>query len=248
MPDRDALVLRRSRRRASPIPATRPASSTPTIAWLDRYVKGDESVDTGARVRLRRPERRRATRADDYPQPASERRSPRSGAGTLQLIAEGGAGPAVGLEGDGGLLGSLARPITPAQATNAVERRPSPRHRASGALVVGAPELTLHLLGHDAGGRATDAGLRPARRRRDRPRARQPDHADRGRRSTAKRTRLTVPLEMVAHFAATPGTTLTLQLVATTVAYAQPRLGGSVTFDEIDISLPVMKSATANAS
>ena len=57
----------------------------------------------------------------------------------------------------------------------------------------------------------------------------------------------TVPLEMVAHFMVA-GTSLTLQLVATTVAYGVPRLGGSVTFDAIDIALPVMKSATANAS
>ena len=46
-----------------------------------------------------------------------------------------------------------------------------------------------------------------------------------------------MPLEIVAH-AAAAGQHLTLQLVATTVAYAQPRLGGTVTFDKIDISLP----------
>src|SRR5262249_45714538 len=32
---------------------------------------------------------------------------------------------------------------------------------------------------------------------------------------------------------------LELQLVATTIAYAQPRLGGSVHFDKIRIALPV---------
>ncbi|MGZ4718677.1 MAG: CocE/NonD family hydrolase, partial [Acidimicrobiales bacterium] len=52
----------------------------------------------------------------------------------------------------------------------------------------------------------------------------------------------TVPLEMVAH-AATAGQHLTLQLVATTVAYAQPRLGGTITFDEVDISLPTVTGA-----
>ena len=57
---------------------------------------------------------------------------------------------------------------------------------------------------------------------------------------------VTVPLEMVAQ-TVIPGTTLTLQLVATTVAYAQPRLGGSVDFESIEISLPVMTDATADA-
>ena len=42
----------------------------------------------------------------------------------------------------------------------------------------------------------------------------------------------TVPLEMVA-FTAKPGAKLTLQLVATTAAYAQPRLGGNVDFDSV---------------
>ena len=50
---------------------------------------------------------------------------------------------------------------------------------------------------------------------------------------------LTIPLEVVA-FAAASGRTLTLQLVATTTAYGQPRLGGSVTFAEIGVSLPVV--------
>ena len=48
---------------------------------------------------------------------------------------------------------------------------------------------------------------------------------------------LTVPLEMIV-FSATVGAKLTLQLVASTVAYAQPRLGGRVDFSAIDVSLP----------
>jgi ABC-2 type transport system ATP-binding protein len=52
-----------------------------------------------------------------------------------------------------------------------------------------------------------------------------------------------VPLEMIAHdFAA--GSSLTLQLVATTAAYLQPRLGCGVNFSTISISLPVVTSAT----
>jgi ABC-2 type transport system ATP-binding protein len=46
-------------------------------------------------------------------------------------------------------------------------------------------------------------------------------------------------------FTAHPGTSVTLQLVATTTAYAQPRLGGSITFDAIDVSLPVAAGLAA---
>ena len=45
--------------------------------------------------------------------------------------------------------------------------------------------------------------------------------------------RLTIPLEQVV-FTATAGAKVTLQLVATTVAYTQPRMGGKVTFSKID--------------
>lgn len=41
-----------------------------------------------------------------------------------------------------------------------------------------------------------------------------------------------------------PGHTVTLQLVATTVACAQPRLGGSLGTSKISISLPVAKDVT----
>jgi ABC-2 type transport system ATP-binding protein len=47
-----------------------------------------------------------------------------------------------------------------------------------------------------------------------------------------------VALEDIA-YTAHAGTHVTLQMVATTTAYAQPRLGGSVTFDSIAVSLPV---------
>ena len=52
---------------------------------------------------------------------------------------------------------------------------------------------------------------------------------------------LEVDLETVAQ-RIQPGTTLVLQLVATTPAYAEPRLGGQVTFDRIDVDLPIVTS------
>jgi ABC-2 type transport system ATP-binding protein len=56
-----------------------------------------------------------------------------------------------------------------------------------------------------------------------------------------------VPLEVISH-AFTPSSRLKLQLVATTVAYAPPRLGGSVTFESIDVSLPVAADIVPEAT
>jgi hypothetical protein len=51
----------------------------------------------------------------------------------------------------------------------------------------------------------------------------------------------TADLEIIA-FTPGPASHLTLQLVATTVTYAEPRLGGSVQFDRILLELPVTPS------
>jgi hypothetical protein len=42
-------------------------------------------------------------------------------------------------------------------------------------------------------------------------------------------------------YTATAGTSLELQLVATTVAYVTPRLGGTVTFSHVRLELPTVK-------
>jgi len=52
-----------------------------------------------------------------------------------------------------------------------------------------------------------------------------------------------VTLEMVA-FTAQAGAHLTLQLLATTTAYAQPRLGGTVTFSSVHVELPTVTGVT----
>jgi ABC-2 type transport system ATP-binding protein len=54
---------------------------------------------------------------------------------------------------------------------------------------------------------------------------------------------LTVPLEMISQRLAA-GETVTLQLVATTVAYAPPRFGGRVSFTKIHVELPVVRGLT----
>ena len=56
----------------------------------------------------------------------------------------------------------------------------------------------------------------------------------------------TTPLEMVS-FATTPGGSLTLQLVATTGAYAVPALGGKITFSAIHIDVPTVTGLRAGS-
>ena len=51
---------------------------------------------------------------------------------------------------------------------------------------------------------------------------------------------LTIPLETVG-YTAKAGTSLELQLVATTVAYITPRLGGTVDFSRVTVVLPTVK-------
>ena len=48
---------------------------------------------------------------------------------------------------------------------------------------------------------------------------------------------------MVA-FTAAPGAHLTLQLVATTIAYAEPRLGGTIDFNAVQLELPTVTGVT----
>ena len=211
--------------------------STATLAWLDRYVKNDETAATGARFDFIDQNGARYT-ADDYPVTAGEPLSA-TGKGTLALVAEGGAGPTTSAN-TGSILDAVVPPITPAKATNAVNI--SIVAPATTAVIVGAPELTITYSG------TTPDGARPTR-----VFAQLVDDATGlvlGNQITpiavvldGQPHTLTLPLEVVA-FAAKPGTTLTLQLVATTVAYAVPRLGGSVDFTDISVMLPTGSGLT----
>ena len=207
-----------------------------TIAWLDRYVRGDATVDTGSTFEIV-DQNGAAFVADDYPTPTEAVGT--QGDGTLDLVDGGGAGPApAGPNTDPVSLFALG--VTPGRATNAVEVTVP---FTADALLVGAPTLTLTYSGTVADGErptrvfaqlvddATDLVL--------------------GNQITpvavvldgASHT-ITLPLELIAHSAA-PGASVTLQIVATTVAYAQPRLGGSVTFDSIRVDLPVVTTMRA---
>jgi ABC-2 type transport system ATP-binding protein len=51
--------------------------------------------------------------------------------------------------------------------------------------------------------------------------------------------RLVLPMETIS-FTARSGSSIELQLVATTVAYVSPRLGGSVHFSRVSVSVPTV--------
>jgi ABC-2 type transport system ATP-binding protein len=204
------------------------------LAWLDRHVRGDSTaapvagfaaVDQFGTVHT----------AVEWPA-ADTTPLVASGSGTLDLVETGGSGPATA-SGAGGfdITAGVILAITPGRATNAVEVVvPAPEAEA---FVVGAPMLSL-----------TYSGTVPAG---DRPTAVFAQLVDDstgivlGNQVTpvplvldGTEHTLDLPLETVAHLLR-PGSSLTLQLVATTVAYAQPQLGGSVTFSAISITLPV---------
>jgi ABC-2 type transport system ATP-binding protein len=207
------------------------------IAWFDRYVKGDTKVEVGPLFEYVDQNGVTFT-ADEYP-PAASTPITSSGAGELELSAGGGAGPATATGKLGG-LGSLVLPFTPARADNAVNVAIEINTAAN---LVGAPEIALTYNG------TSPSGPRPTR-----VFAQLVDEATGlvlGNQITPIAVILdgashttTVPLEMVA-FTAKPPTLLTLQLVATTPAYAEPRLGGTVTFENVNITVPTVTGVTA---
>lgn len=208
-------------------------------AWLDRYVKKDgtaaavpgfQFVDQNGKLH----------RADAYPS-ADGTPIAAHGTGTLQLVAEGGSGPATAKPSSGGVVSAAALGITPAKATNAVSVTIDAP--ATEAVALGAPHVKLSYQGTVA------AGERPQR-----VFAQLVDEATGlviGNQVTPIPVELDgqahtveADLEMIAQVVA-PGSKITLQLVATTVTYAPPRLGGSVEFTSIDVSLPVTTATSA---
>ena len=208
------------------------------IAWLNRFVQGRASASTGARFEFVDQEGTTYTAAD-YPVPAGDPVTG-TGAGTLSLLADGGAGPLTSAN-TGSILDAIVGPITPVKATNAVNvALVAP---ATTAVILGAPELTITYSG------TTPDGAEPTR-----VFAQVIDEATGqalGNQITPIDVTLdgqphtvTIPLEVVA-YTATAATKLTLQIVATTTAYAPPRFGGSIDFTKIDVSLPTGKGLTA---
>ncbi|MGZ6996680.1 MAG: alpha/beta fold hydrolase [Acidimicrobiia bacterium] len=205
-----------------------------TTAWLRRWLQRDTTVDTGPRVEVIDQHGTRFTAAD-WPVPAGPPLAA-SGSGTLNLTADGGSGPAVVPTGSKNPIDAVAAGITPAKAANALSL---PVRSTRAALAVGAPTLRLSYSG------TVPDGDRPTR-----VFAQLVDDTTGlvlGNQATpipvtldGRPHHVTVPLEMIGHsFAA--GASVTLQVVATTVSYAQPRLGGTVTFSKVAVSLPTAR-------
>lgn len=202
-----------------------------TFAWLDRWVKGDESVDTGPIVTVVDQDGERWT-GDDLAADEGGEIGAGTGGGTLPLVAEGGSGPYGDLDSSS-VLASIVADIVPGPAENAVE---VPITTSRDALVVGAPRLTFTYRGTVPEGpeptrvfaQLVDEETGTVVGNQVTPVAVTLDGAEHT---------VEVDLETVAHDLAA-GSTLTLQLVATTVSYATPRLGGEVTFSSVEVSLP----------
>ena len=217
--------------------------SEAAISWLDRYVKGDESVTplTGFEFV---DQDGVSYSAAGFPEALGVPLTAQ-GSGVLELVAMGGAGPAVSNSGSTDVIDVVALSITPGRATNAVNVTVS-AISPNPAIVVGAPQLSFTYSG--TGG----PGDRPTR-----VFAQLVDDKTGivlGNQITPIEVVLDgathtvdVPLETVAH-RFDPGATVTLQIVAVTVAYVEPRLGGSIDFSDIAISLPVVTSAVLTSS
>lgn len=209
---------------------------TATLAWLDRFLL-DQDVDLPPGFQTVDQDGTRWT-ADAFPDADSTVTG--RGDGTLELEDGGGSGPLTAETTD--LLGSLVASFTPARATNALE---VPIEIDVDAMAIGTPVLRLGYTG-----RAGD-GDRPTR-----VFAQLVDEADGtvvGNQVTpvpleldGAHRELEVDLEMIAHRLRS-GDRLTLQLTPTTVAYALPRLGGSIDFDRIEIDLPVVTNGLVEA-
>ena len=215
------------------------------IAWLNRWEKRDTAVITGPTVDVIDQNGVRYA-ATQYPLPTSSSLTA-EGSGTLPLIATGGSGPATVPPGSPGAtnpIGSAVAPILPARATTAVDVAIPPPSKT--VLVVGAPVLTLTYQGttppgtaptrvfaqvvDDETGQAVGNQVTPVVVDLD------------GRQHTTS-----VSLETIAESVA-PGHALTLQLVPTTVAYGTPRLGGSITFSRVGVSLPVVRPSSVTVT
>lgn len=215
-----------------------------TNAWLDRFVKGDESVALPPALDLIDQHGEEVT-FDEWPVAEGEPITA-SGSGTLELAAGGGAGgdaEVLDLPADDPLAGIVAN-ITPTKAERSVDVVVT--NEGEETLALGAPMLSLTYtvsggdpdgqtrvfaqLVDDESGTVVGNQITPIALAAD------------GDEHTVE-----VPLEVIAHRLAA-GQTLTLQLVATTTAYATPTLQGTVELSDIDLSIPTAALPGGSAS
>jgi len=214
-------------------PGTTVDVSALSLAWMQHWVARDVSVPVLHDVEFVDQDGT-GYAAPSYP-PRAGAPIAAAGSGKLALVAGGGSGPPTIAPNAqaANAVDAVAYAVTPGPATNAVDvRAPLARH----AVIVGAPTLTLTYSGN------VTPGVRPTR-----VFAQLVDPATGivlGNQVTpvpltldGRSHTLALRLETVA-YTAKPGTSLELQLVATTVAYITPQLGGSVDFTRIRLVLP----------
>ena len=205
------------------------------LAWLARHLDGDTTVDTGARFETV-DQNGDSWVADDLP--VADETLGASGSGTLRLTNDSTTGPPSGTPADGDPLAGIVQAITPGVGVQAVEVPVTITEEVAGHLALGAPTLSIAYSG------TSPAGDQPTR-----VFAQLVDDERQvvvGNQITpvevvldGKAHTVEVDLEVIAQHLEV-GQDLTLQLVATTSAYATPRLGGEITFDEIGLSVPVV--------
>jgi ABC-2 type transport system ATP-binding protein len=207
-----------------------------SLAWMQRYVARD------AEARVLRgfafvDQTGTSYAAPGYPLPSG---APivATGSGILALKAAGGSGPPTAAVNPlaANAVDVVAYAVTPGPAANALNVAVPISHAA---VIVGPPKLTITYTG------TATPGTRPSR-----VFAQLVDPATGivlnnqitpipvtldGRSHT-----VTVPLETVG-YTANAGPSLELQIVATTVAYITPRLGGTIHFARATVVLPTVK-------
>jgi ABC-2 type transport system ATP-binding protein len=210
-----------------------------SLAWMQHYVARDASVAVLKGFAFV-DQAGTSYAAPSYPLPAGAPIEA-SGSGTLALKAQGGSGPPTVAPNAvaANVVDVVAYKVTPAPAANAVNVTvPLP----GDAVVVGAPILSLTYSG------TVPAGPRPTRvfaqlvdpttgivvNNQITP---VPVTLD------GKAHTLHIPMESIG-YTARAGTSLELQLAAATVAYITPRLGGSVDFSHVQVSLPTVHGLT----
>ena len=207
-----------------------------SFAWLDRYLNGDTSASVVPAFETVDQDGASWTAAA-YPDKADETVAAASASpATLALTTDSAAGAITVPPENTDLLGSLVAPITPSPAGTAVNL--TVKTGAVDGLALGAPTVKLTYSG------TTPNGPEPTR-----VFAQLIDETRKvivGNQITpipltldGKTHTTSVDLEVIAQYLR-PGQTLTLQLVASTVAYAIPRVGGTVTFDRVSITIPVV--------
>jgi ABC-2 type transport system ATP-binding protein len=206
-----------------------------SLAWMRRYVAGDASVHVLKGFAFV-DQNGTSYAAPGYPLPGDVPIKATS-SGSLALKAGGGSGPPTVAANAkaANVVDSVANAVTPGPALNALNVR-VPITRA--AVVVGAPKLSMTYTG------TAEPGTRPTR-----VFAQLVDPAtgivvnnqvtpipvvlDGRQHSVA------IPLETVS-YTAHAASTLELQLVATTVAYVTPRLGGTIKVAHVSVQLPTV--------